>query len=53
MPILSSYVNGLSDYVSYALSAFNLPLSANYTDWTTSPSAVNGNDIRILDYIED
>lgn len=53
MPILSSYVNGLSDYVSYALSAFNLPLSANYTDWTTFPSTVNGNDIQILDYIED
>ena len=53
MPILSSYVNGLSDYIGFALSTFNMPLSAIYTSWTTSPSSVNDKAITIQDYVED
>ena len=37
MPILSSYVEGLSDYVEQALSNVNVPLSTVYGEWHVNP----------------
>ena len=36
-PILSSYVEGLSDYVDYALSNISVPLSTVYGEWHVNP----------------
>lgn len=37
-PILSSYVEGLSDYIDYALSNYNAPLSTIYGSWHIYPT---------------
>ena len=49
-PILSSYVEGLPEYVDYALSNYNAPLSTVYGDWhiyQSDPSDPTVDELRL------
>jgi len=54
-PILSSYVEGLSDYVECALSNYNVPLSTIYGEWhiyPTDPTDPTIDELRLSTIIE-